>query len=83
MSLTIDMLNSPTVTQELRNPEVELIDGWFGVRNCKSGKLMPQPQSMQLENTLCMPKPSKLAGDISTFDFTELRNYIYGVNGRY
>jgi hypothetical protein len=32
--------------------------------------------------TMHIPKPGKLAG-ISTFDYAELRNYIYGVNGRY
>jgi len=35
------------------------------------------------QDAIYMAKPSNLAGDISTFDFTELKNYIYGVNGRY
>lgn len=34
------------------------------------------------ESTIRMLKPSGLTG-ISTFDSLELRNYIYGVNGRY
>jgi hypothetical protein len=34
------------------------------------------------ESTIRLLKPSELT-DISTFDYVELRNYIYGVNGRY
>jgi hypothetical protein len=34
------------------------------------------------ESTIRMLKPSGLTG-ISTFDSIELRNYIYGINGRY
>lgn len=34
------------------------------------------------ESTLRLLKLSGLTG-ISTFDYAELRNYIYGINGRY
>lgn len=34
------------------------------------------------ESTIHMLKPSGLTG-ISNLDYVELRNYIYGVNGRY
>ncbi len=34
------------------------------------------------ETTIKILNPSGLTG-VSTFDYVELRNYIYGVNGRY
>jgi hypothetical protein len=34
------------------------------------------------ESTIQLLKPSGLT-NISTFDYVELRNYIYGINGRY
>lgn len=46
------------------------------------GNLKVDDQSSVGQTTLHIPKPSNLT-DISTFDFAELRNYIYGVNGRY
>jgi CRP/FNR family transcriptional regulator, cyclic AMP receptor protein len=46
------------------------------------GNLKMKDQSNVGQSTLHIPKPSNLAG-ISTSDFAELRNYIYGVNGRY
>ncbi len=39
-------------------------------------------QTVAGESTIRLLKPSGMA-DVSTFDSVELRNYIYGVNGRY
>ena len=39
-------------------------------------------QTVAGESTIKLLKPSGLTG-ISTSDYVELRNYIYGVNGRY
>lgn len=39
-------------------------------------------QTVAGESTIRLLKPSGLTG-VSTFDYVELRNYIYGVNGRY
>jgi hypothetical protein len=44
--------------------------------------LKENDQAIQEQDAACISNPGNLAG-ISTFDFTELRNYIYGVNGRY
>jgi hypothetical protein len=41
-----------------------------------------KPPTVAGESTIRLLKPSGLAG-ISTLDYVELRNYIYGVNGRY
>lgn len=46
------------------------------------GNIKVKAQSSVGESTINMLKPVNLAG-ISTFDYAELRNYIYGVNGRY
>jgi hypothetical protein len=46
------------------------------------GNTKVKVQSSVGETTINMLKPVNLAG-ISTIDYAELRNYIYGVNGRY
>lgn len=50
MSLVIDTLNSSTVSEELSNTEVEIIDGLFDVQDYKSGTAIAQPEDQQLEN---------------------------------
>lgn len=46
------------------------------------GNIKVKAQSSVGESTINMLKPINLAGT-STFDYAELRNYIYGVNDRY
>jgi hypothetical protein len=41
-----------------------------------------KPQNNIGETTIKILNPGGLKG-VSTFDYVELRNYIYGVNGRY
>jgi hypothetical protein len=97
MPLTTDKMNLPQTTMQLDEVEVEIIDGLFASQSCKSDTLIAKPENMEFlshgnlklkdlnnaaQSTPHITKPSNLA-DISTFDFAELRNYIYGVNGRY
>jgi hypothetical protein len=98
MPLTIDRMNLLQTAMELNKAEVEIIDGLFAAQSYKSVSLIAQPENMGCfpthgnqkmkdpnnagQSTPQIPKPSNLAG-ISTFDFAELKNYIYGVNGRY
>jgi hypothetical protein len=77
MSLVIDTLISSTISEKLKSIEAEIIDGLFDVQDYKSGRVIAQSEVKQSEN-----KPGDLGG-ISTFDYKELLNYIYGVNGRY
>lgn len=50
MSLVIDALNSSTVSEELSNTEVEIIDVFFDAQDYKSGTVIAQPEDKQSEN---------------------------------
>jgi hypothetical protein len=50
MSLVIDALNSSTVSEELSNIEVGIINGIFDVQDYASGKKIVRPNDKQSKN---------------------------------
>jgi len=50
MSLVIEMLRTSTVTDELSDAEVKIIEGLFDVREYKSGEVITQPRDARPDN---------------------------------
>lgn len=50
MSLVRDTLRTSTITEELSDAEVEVIEGLFGVEDYKSGDKIVQPGDKQADN---------------------------------
>jgi len=50
MSLVTNTLNSSTVSEEMLNTEVEIIDGLFEVQDYISGNVIAQPEDQQSQN---------------------------------
>jgi hypothetical protein len=80
MNLTIDLIKLLAANNEVNKIEARFFEGLIGVQSCHSDKCHDQATHEQY--VACFSNPINLVG-ISSFDFTELRNYIYGVNGRY
>jgi CRP/FNR family cyclic AMP-dependent transcriptional regulator len=50
MSLVMDTLRNSTITEELSDAEVEIIEGLFEVQDYKSGEIIVQPGDRQPDN---------------------------------
>jgi CRP-like cAMP-binding protein len=50
MTLVIDTLRTSTITEELSDAEVEIIEGLFEVQDYKSGEIIVQPGDKQADN---------------------------------
>ena len=50
MSLVMDTLRTSTITEELSDAEVEVIEGLFEVQDYKSGEIIVQPGDKQTDN---------------------------------
>jgi len=50
MSLVIDTLRTSTVTDELSDAEVQIIEGLFDVQEYKSGEVIVQPEDARPDN---------------------------------
>jgi CRP/FNR family cyclic AMP-dependent transcriptional regulator len=50
MSLVIDTLRTSTITEELSDDEVKIIEGLFEVQDYKSGEIIVQPGDKQPDN---------------------------------
>ncbi len=50
MSLVMDTLRNSTITEELSDAEVEIIEGLFEVQDFKSGEIIVQPGEKQTDN---------------------------------
>jgi CRP/FNR family transcriptional regulator, cyclic AMP receptor protein len=50
MSLVMDTLRTSTITDELSDAEVEIIEGLFKVQDYKSGEIIVQPGDAQADN---------------------------------
>ncbi len=50
MSLVMDTLRTSTITEELSDAEVEILEGLFEIQDYKSGEIIVQPGDKQADN---------------------------------
>ena len=58
MSILVDTLNSPKVSNQMSNTEVEIIEGLFNVQDYKSGTAIAQPEDRQLKEVSILAQGS-------------------------
>jgi hypothetical protein len=58
MSILVDTLNSPKVSNQMSNTEVEIIEGLFDVQDYKSGTAIAQPEDRQLKEVSILAQGS-------------------------
>jgi len=80
MSLVRDTLRTSTITEELSDAEVEVIEGLFGVEDYKSGDKIVQPGDKQADNLYILAHGIVRRVNSQS---AELSNYIYKTHGRY